>query len=99
MIFVRLILKLFAAPVALAFTVLAAVLAFIHSASEKLFALASGLAFIGALVLLVTGETTGGIAFMVGAFLISPFGLYTFAGWLVDLLGNAGGSLRAFIRS
>ena len=93
----RLILKLFVAPAALILAILAALLAFIHSMSRVIFSVLSGLAFIGAVILLFTGETTGGIAFMAAAFLVSPYGLYALAGWLVDLLGSAGGALIGLI--
>jgi hypothetical protein len=93
----RLILKLFVAPIALVLTILSALLAFIHSMSRVIFSVASGLVFIGAVILLFTGEITGGIAFMAVAFLVSPYGLYALAGWLVDVLGSAGDALQGFI--
>jgi hypothetical protein len=65
--------------------------------SRVIFSVASGLVFIGAVILLFTGETTGGIAFMAVAFLVSPYGLYALAGWLVDVLGSVGGALQGFI--
>ena len=93
----RLILKILAAPVALILTLLSMMLAFIHSLSKIIFSIASVLVFLGAVILLITGETTGGIAFIAVAFIVSPYGLYALAGWLVDVLGTAGGALRGFI--
>ena len=97
--FMKLVLKLLAVPFALVLTVASAVLTFAYSASAKLFSAASGLIFIGAVLLLVTGERSGGAAFMIAAFLVSPLGIHAFAGGLIKLLGNAGGALRGFIIS
>jgi len=93
----RFILKILAAPLALVLTLLSMMLAFIHSMSRIIFSVASFLVFVGAVLLLVTGETAGGLAFMAVAFIVSPYGLYALAGWLVDVIGNAGGALRGFI--
>ena len=100
----KFILKLFAAPVMLALIIVSAVLAFVHAASEIFFSIASGIIFLGAVVLFITGEPVGGIAFLVVAFLVvaflaSPYGLHALAGKLVGLLGDAGGALRGFIAS
>jgi hypothetical protein len=93
----KVILKILAAPFALICTLLAMMLAFVHSMSKIIFGIASGLVFICSVILLVTGETGGGLAFMAVAFLVSPYGLYALAGWLVDKLGDAGGALRGFM--
>ena len=99
MISMRLILKLLAAPFALALTLASALFSFVLSVSGMILGLVSSLAFLASVLLLVTGQTTGGIAFMGAAFLISPFGLPALAGWLVKKLGGAGGALRSFIFS
>ena len=95
----RLILKLFAVPFALAFTVSAALFSFMLALSDMVFGIMSGIVFLAAVLLLVTGQTTGGIAFIVLAFLISPAGLPALAGWFAKGLGRAGGTLRSFIFS
>jgi len=95
----RLILKLIAMPFAVAFTVTAAFLSFVLSASAIFFSIASWLVFIGAVILFITGETLGGVAFVVIAFLVSPYGLHALAGRVVDMLGNVGEELRGFIVS
>ena len=99
MISMRLILKLLAAPFALALTIAAALFAFVLSVSGMIFGLVSGLAFLIAVVLLFTGQTAGGIAFMAVALLISPAGLPALAGWLAGKVTGAGGALRSFIFS
>ena len=95
----RLILKLLAAPFALALTIAAALFSFILSMSDKIFGILSGLAFLVSVGLFLTGQTTGGIVFMAIAFVVSPFGLPAFAGWLGRGLDGAGGALRAFLLS
>ena len=93
----RFILKLITAPVALALTVVCIGLKFVLSMSEVLFGIVSGVVFIAAVLLLVTGQTTGGIAWMAAAFLLSPLGLPALAGWLVKGLDSIGGALKTFI--
>jgi len=93
----RFILKIVAIPFALAFTLVTAICNFLLSVSTIFFGIVSSLVFIGAVVLFITGEPTGGIAFLVVAFLVSPFGLPALAGWLAGLLNSASGALRGFI--
>jgi len=93
----RFILKLLAAPFALALSILTALFSFILSLSDVVFGIASGLVFIGSVLLLVKGETAGGIAWMAVAFLVSPLGLPALAGWLVKKLVGAGDTLKGFI--
>ena len=95
----RIILKIFAAPFALLFTVTAAFLAFVHAASAIFFSIASFLVFVGSIILFATGEPLGGAAYLIVAFLVSPFGLHALAGKLADWIGDAGGALRSFVRS
>jgi len=93
----RFILKLFAAPFALALSILASLFSFVLSMSGVVFGIASGLVFIGSVLLLVKGETAGGMAWMAVAFLVSPLGLPALAGWLVKKLAGAGHTLKGFI--
>ena len=93
----RFILKLLAAPFALALSILTALFSFILSLSDVVFGIASGLVFIGSVLLLVKGETAGGMAWMAVAFLVSPLGLPALAGWLVKKLVGAGDTLKGFI--
>ena len=93
----RFILKLLAAPFALALSILTALFSFVLSMSDAVFGIASGLMFIGAVLLLVKGEMAGGIAWMVVAFLVSPFGLPALANWLVKKMEGVGQTLKWFI--
>jgi len=95
----RLILKLFAAPFALALTLIVALCSFILFVSDKVLGAVSGIAFVVSAALFVTGQTAGGIGWAAAAFLISPFGLPALAEWIVGLLDNAGYALKAFIFS
>lgn len=95
----RLILKLLAVPFALALTLVAALCSIALSVSGKVLGAVSGIVFILSVVLLATGQTAGGIAWMAVAFIVSPFGLPVFAEWLVGLLDSAGHMLRTFIFS
>jgi len=93
----RFVLKVIAMPFALVFTIVTAVFKFLLSVSAIFFGIVSSLIFLGAVILFITGEPAGGIAFLAVAFFVSPFGLPALAGWLVGLLDGAGGSLRGFI--
>jgi len=95
----RLILKLFVVPFALVLTIATALFSFILSMSDKIFCIASSLAFLISVGLFITGQPAGGIAFIVVAFLVSPFGLPVLAGWFVKGLDGAGGLLRSFLVS
>ena len=99
MISVRIILKLIATPFALALTIASAVVSFVLSLSDVLFGIVSSIVFLASVVLLLTGQTTGGFAWMAVAFLISPFGLPAAAGWLGRVLGGVGDLLKSFIFS
>ena len=93
----RFILKLVAAPVALALIIVTAFFSFLLSVSDVFFGIASGLVFVAAVILLITGYTDGGIAFLVIAFLISPYGLLKLARWIVRKLDGLGSCLKGFI--
>jgi hypothetical protein len=93
----RLILKLIAAPVALTLTIATAFFSFVLSLSGVFLGALSGLVSIGAVILLVTGETAGGLAWLAVAFLAGPCGLPGLAHWIVGRLERLGGALKGFI--
>ena len=95
--YMRLIFKIVAAPFALVITIVSLFLTFILATSAVFFGIASGLIFLGAVILFIAHEPLGGVAFLVVAFLVSPFGIPALAGKLVGLLDNAGSTLRGFI--
>ena len=88
------VLKILAAPVMVALSLLAAMVTF-------LFCVASAVCELGCivltLILFIGGQTVGGIVFLVLAFLVSPFGVPAIAEWLVDKLHSAKFALRDFI--
>ena len=53
--------------------------------------------FRSAVALFISGQTLGGIVFLVLAFLISPYDIPAIAEWLVDKLHNLNFALRGFI--
>jgi hypothetical protein len=93
----RLILKLLAAPFALALTIVTALFSFVLSVSDIFLGVASGLVSVAAVVLLITGETAGGFAWMGVAFLVSPYGLPRLARWLVGMLDGLSVALKGLI--
>ena len=94
----RIIFKILAAPFVLVLTLLVAVLSFLLSLSAGLLSiLASVLGLLSVLMLLVEKDISTGIAGLLMAFAISPFGLPALAGWLLAKLDELNGSLRGFI--
>lgn len=82
----RLILKIIALPFMLG--VLYAFCKFLVIASGAVLGILSGLVFLLALGILFTSGLWGGLAWMLIAFLISPYGLPMLAAWLVGKLGG-----------
>ena len=94
------IFKILAAPFVLVLTLLVAVLSFLLSLSAGLLSiLASVLGLLSVLMLFVEKDIPTGIAGLLMAFAISPFGLPALAGWLLAKLDELNGSLRGFITS
>ena len=94
----RIIFKILAAPFVLVLTLLVAVLSFLLSLSAGLLSvLASVLGLLSVLMLFVEKDISTGIAGLLMAFAISPFGLPALAGWLLAKLDELNGSLRGFI--
>ena len=80
----RIIFKILAAPFVLVLTLLVAVLSFLLSLSAGLLSiLASVLGLLSVLMLFVEKDIPTGIAGLLMAFAISPFGLPALAGWLL----------------
>jgi hypothetical protein len=93
----RIVLKILAAPAMLLLTLAVAFCTFILMVTGVIFWILSGLVFIVAVVLLFTHQAAGGIAFLVIAFLISPYGLPALAAWIVGKLDGVKYALREFI--
>jgi hypothetical protein len=93
----RIVLKILALPIVGILTLVVAVCSFLLLMTGILLWILSGLLFIASIIMLFTGQTAGGIAFLAIAFLVSPYGLPAFAAWLVGKLNSINASLKAFI--
>lgn len=91
------VLKILAAPVVVALTLLAAVVSFLFCVAGAVCVVGCVVLTLLAVVLFIGGQTVGGIVFLVLAFLVSPFGVPAIAEWLVDKLHSAKFALRDFI--
>ena len=87
----------FSAPFVVVLTVLAAVVSFLFCMATAVFVVACVVLTLLAVALFISGQTLGGIVFLVLAFLISPYGIPAIAEWLVDKLHNLNFALRGFI--
>ncbi len=96
----RLIFKIFALPFLLVLSLLAAALMFLFDVAGWFLSLASGiLAVIAVGLFVLQHQPIGGVAFLVLAFLLSPYGLPAIAEFLIGLLDELNYSLRRFITS
>ena len=91
------ILKILAAPVMVALSLLAAMVTFLFCVASAVCELGCIVLTLLSLILFIGGQTVGGIVFLVLAFLVSPFGVPAIAEWLVDKLHSAKFTLRDFI--
>ena len=93
----RLIFKLLAFPFVLVTGLLYLVCKFLVIASGAVLGILSGIVFLASLVLFFTAGMWAGLAGLVIAFLISPYGLPMAAAWLVGMIGGANHALRDFV--
>lgn len=96
----RILFKIFAAPIVAALTLAVAVLTFLHGIAGFFLDVLCGLIVLCALFsLIVQGNTALGIRELLAAFCLSPVGLPAIAEWLIDKLDDLNYSLRGFIAS
>ncbi len=93
----RMVLKVLAAPIAGLLALVVAVCSFLLAAAGFVCWFLAVAAGIGGVVLLFIGHTLGGTAFLVIAFLVSPYGLPALAAKLADWLNALRFSLKTFI--
>ncbi len=93
----RLIFKLLAFPFVLVTGLLYLVCKFLVIASGAVLGILSGIVFLASLVLFFTAGVWAGLAWLVIAFLISPYGLPMAAAWLVGMIGGANQALQDFV--
>ena len=91
------VLKILAAPVMVALSLLAAMVTFLFCVAAAVCELGCIVLTLLSLILFIGGQTVGGIVFFVLAFLVSPFGVPATAEWLVDKLHSVKFALRDFI--
>ncbi|MFR4021535.1 MAG: CD1845 family protein [[Eubacterium] siraeum] len=70
---------------------------FLVIASGAVLGILSGIVFLASLVLFFTAGVWAGLAWLVIAFLISPYGLPMAAAWLVGMIGGANHALKDFV--
>ena len=93
----RLIFKLLAFPFVLVTGLLYLVCKFLVIASGAVLGILSGIVFLASLVLFFTAGVWAWLAWLVIAFLISPYGLPMAAAWLVGMIGGANHALKDFV--
>ena len=93
----RLIFKLLAFPFVLVTGLLYLVCKFLVIASGAVLGILSGIVFLASLVLFFTAGMWAGLAWLVIAFLISPYGLPMAAAWLGGIIGGANSALKDFV--
>jgi len=93
----RIILKIIAAPFIVVLTIFSALMVFLFCWAEMILKFASGITGLVAIVLIIIGQTPGGIVFAVIAFLISPIGIPIIAKWLIEKLDDLNDTLKCFI--
>jgi len=94
----KIILKILAVPFIILFSVLGAVMKlFAWLSSGRIFAAVSFFVGIGGTALLFKGDIAAGIAVLIIALLVSPFGLPAIAEGIAGLLDGANDSLKHFI--
>ena len=91
------VLKILAAPVMVALSLLAAMVTFLFCVASAVCELGCIVLTLLSLILFIGGQAVGGIVFLVLAFLVSPFGVPAIAEWLVDKLHSVKFALRDFI--
>ena len=91
------VLKILAAPVVVALTLLAAVVSFLLCVAGAVCVVGCVVLTLLALVLFISGQTLGGVVFLVLACLVSPYGIPAIADWLVARLHALNYTLRDFI--
>ena len=93
----RLIFNLLAFPFVLVTGLLYLVCKFLVIASGAVLGILSGIVFLASLVLFFTAGVWAGLAWLVIAFLISPYGLPMAAAWLVGMIGGANHAIKDFV--
>lgn len=95
----RLLLKILSLPLLLITWILYVFCKFLVLASGAVLGILSGIVFLIAIGIFFAAGLWGGLAWLLIAFLISPYGLPPLAAWVVGVLGGTHDSLREFVIS
>lgn len=95
----KLLLKLFTAPLMLALTLLVAVMMFLFEICSLLLTIASIIMALLGIGLFLISSPTGGVIYLIIAFLLSPYGLQAIASSMIGAADSLNGSLRRFLVS
>ena len=95
----RLLLKLLSLPLLGVTGILYVLCKLLVRASGAVLGILSGIVFLRAIGIFFAAGLWGGLAWLLIAFLISPYGFPLLAAWAVGLLGGAYDSLREFVIS
>jgi hypothetical protein len=95
----RICLKILAAPAMCLLAIIVAICSVVLLIAGFIGWFLAVAAGIGGVVLLVTQHPAGGIAFLVIAFLLSPYGIPAFVAWLIGKLNVVRISLKGYIFS
>lgn len=95
----RLFFKILSLPFILITWILYGVCKLIVLASGMILGILSGLTLVAAVVLFFKAGVIPGVALLVIAFLISPYGIPKLAAWLTGKLGGLSYALRDFVTS
>ncbi len=95
----RLLFKILSLPFILITWILYGVCKLIVLASGMILGILSGLTLVAAVVLFFKAGVIPGVALLVVAFLISPYGIPKLAAWLTGKLGGLSYALRDFVTS
>lgn len=95
----KLLLKLLTAPLMLALTLLVAVMMFLFEICSLLLTIASIIMALLGIGLFLISSPTGGVIYLIIAFLLSPYGLQAIASYVIGAVDSLNGSLRRFLVS
>lgn len=95
----KILLKLFTAPLILALTLLVAVMMFLFEICSMLLTIASIIMALLGFGLFLISSPTGGVIYLIIAFLLSPYGLQAIASSVIGAADSLNSSLRRFLVS
>lgn len=95
----RFVLKIISLPVVATLSIMVLLLSFLVSCAGSILKIVSSLAFLLGVIVMIASDPIAGALILVGAFLVSPFGLPLIANWLLDRMASANFALRDFIIS